>query len=197
MENKVGGDWEVNNSISIPKPVFKMLRPEKLAGGIAPGPGGSASSNSSFSYQIIGDRFELPIQVRQVLFQRDCEEIPLSENQLGYFSDLETLEWFWEIVSDSNRAKEVSPPSPLQTPPADDSTQEGEILLEDETKPESIDTQNYDKLSEGDIFVCETLHTPPIGERSVELECPTAPKKKRVLRRFNEPKIETYDFSQF
>ena len=96
------------------------MKPENLRANNETGVKDTDSSCSSFHHHTIGDRFELPSQVRQALFERDCEEIPLSENQLGYFSDLETLEWFWEIVKDeSDRTKEVSPPSPSRTPPGE------------------------------------------------------------------------------
>ena len=37
---------------------------------------------------------------------------------MGYFSDLDTLEWFWDIVKeeDFQRTKEVTPPSSFETP---------------------------------------------------------------------------------
>ena len=196
-ENKIGSDWVVNNSLSVPKLLFKILRPENLIGSIAPGLEGAEISKSNFRYEIIGDRFDLPDQVRKVFFQRDCEEIPLSENQLGYFSDLETLEWFWEIVSESQRTKEVSPPSPFQTPPAEDSTQEGEMLFEHAMEPQPTDVQNCEKSSDAEVFVCESHHTPKKYDRRQDVECPTAPKKKRVLRRLDHSKVETFPFSQF
>ena len=74
---------------------------------------------------------------------------------MGYFCDLETLEWFWEIVQDSSPTKEVSPPSPLETPPPEDSTQEGEMFLEDEQESQQMVEQ-----ADGSDFICGTSLTP-------------------------------------
>ena len=62
--------------------------------------------------------FELFVSVREVVFLFDFEDTHLSENQLGYMSQLETLEWFWELVRNpqSPRMKEVTPPTPLPIP---------------------------------------------------------------------------------
>ena len=97
LENRSGTDWEVVSSISLPKTVFQIMKPENLRANNETGVKDTDSSCSSFHHHTIGDRFELPSQVRQALFERDCEEIPLSENQLGYFSDLETLECFGRL----------------------------------------------------------------------------------------------------
>ena len=74
--------------------------------------------------------------IKKVLFKCDCEELPLSENQMGYFSDLETLEWFWDITKEEEfqRTKEVTLPSPFETPVNENSTEEGELLVYQEPK---------------------------------------------------------------
>ena len=61
------------------------------------------------------DRFELAVSVREVFFRFDCEDIPLSKKLLDFLSDLETLGWLWEIVSNpqSPRLKEVKPLCPF------------------------------------------------------------------------------------
>ena len=72
------------------------------------------------------DRFELPVGVREVLFCSECEDIPLSENQLGYMSELETLDWYWKIVSQrqSPRLNEVTTPSLFSAHPYQDSNED-------------------------------------------------------------------------
>ena len=114
----------------------------------------------------------------------------MSENQLGCFSDLETLDWFWEIVQDSSRTTEVSPPSPFKTPPQEDSTQEGEMLLENEQ------SQQMGKQADSDVFMCETAIT-PTKKPSDDPVCPPAPKKSRIARVNTPSEKETLDFSQF
>ena len=39
----------------------------------------------------IYNRFELPYDVRQLLFDTDCQNIPFLEYQLGCMTDLENL----------------------------------------------------------------------------------------------------------
>ena len=60
------------------------------------------TSTNSYRAKTVVDRLELPTQVKKVLFKCDYEEIPLSENQMGSFSDLETLECFWDKVKKKN-----------------------------------------------------------------------------------------------
>ena len=66
---------------------------------------------------------------------------------------------FWEIVKDeSGRTKEVSPPSPSRTPPGEESTQEGEMIFNDDAKSQLMDSQQC--WSDGESFICETHRTP-------------------------------------
>ena len=50
------------------------------------------TSTNSYQAKTVIDHFELPTQVKKELLKCDGEEMPLLENQVGYFSDLETLE---------------------------------------------------------------------------------------------------------
>ena len=102
-------DWQVMTSVSLPKPLMEI--PKLKASGPRnstslgnvptsinnyPGPRTSTflenvpTSTNSYRAKTVVDRMELLTQVEKVLFKCDCEEIPLSENQMGYFSDLET-----------------------------------------------------------------------------------------------------------
>ena len=63
---------------------------------------------TSFTTSIVYDRFELPCGVRQLLFDIDCRNIPFSENQLGCMTDLESLEWYWDIKSTPESPQEAS-----------------------------------------------------------------------------------------
>ena len=112
LEQKTANSGEVINSLSVPKAVLDVLQTDTNLSSLLKGLEGEETPSKNFEKQTIFDRFQLPPEVQRVLFERDCEEIPMSENQLGYFSDLKTLEWFWEIVQDSSRT-EVSPASPF------------------------------------------------------------------------------------
>ena len=51
----------------------------------------------------------------------------LPENQMGYLSDLQTLEWFWNKIREDEivfRTEKISPAWNFQTTPTADSTKE-------------------------------------------------------------------------
>ena len=89
--------WSIKSSISIPKALFILLRAECVLG-INPSIFNSTDTvENPFTKTIVYERFELPYGVRQLLFDIDCRNIPFSENQLGCMTDLESLEWYWDI----------------------------------------------------------------------------------------------------
>ena len=110
-------DWQVMTSVSLPKPLMEILKLKESGPSISTILENVPTSTNSNRAKTVVDRLELPTQVKKVLFKCDCEEIPLSENQMGYISDLETLEWFWDIVKEEEfqRMKEVTLPSPFET----------------------------------------------------------------------------------
>ena len=61
-----------------------------------------------FTTTIVYGRFELPYGVRQLLFDINCQNIPFSKNQLGGITDLESLEWHWDIASSPESLQEAS-----------------------------------------------------------------------------------------
>ena len=91
--------WSIKSSVSIPKDLFNLLRAECVLG-INPNSFNSTDTGeNTFTTTIVYDRFELPYGVRQLLFDIDCQNIPLSETQLGCMTDLGSLEWYWDIAS--------------------------------------------------------------------------------------------------
>ena len=110
-------DWQVVTSVLLPKPLMEILKMKTSGPRISTGFGNVPMSinkypvpristilenvptpTNSYRAKTVVDRLELPTKVKQLLFRCKCEEIFLSENQMGYFSDLEALEWFWDIV---------------------------------------------------------------------------------------------------
>ena len=202
-------DWQVMTSVSLPKPLMEILKLKASGPRISTSPGNVPTSinnypgpristilenvptsTNSYRAKTVIDRLELPTQVKKVLFKCDCEEIPLSENQMGYFSDLETLEWFWDIVNedDFQRTKEVALPSPFESIVNENSTEEGELLVYQEPKTAG-------NISNADVFTCQRPKTPETMG-SNDKECPPAPKKPKkttgVLFEFGE----RLDFSE-
>ena len=93
--------------MSVPKDLFSMLehkstKETSICNNLSEADG----TEVSFKKTIIYDRFDLPVTVRDVLFQVDCQNIRVSENQLGCLSDLETLEWFWNGSTSSGSSED-------------------------------------------------------------------------------------------
>ena len=109
---------------------------------------------------------------------------------MGYFSDLETLEWFWDIVKEEEfqRTKEVTLPSPLETLVNKNSTEEGELLVYQEPKTAG-------NISNANVFTCQR---PKIPETmgSNEKNCPPAPKKPKKITGFLFEFGERLDLSE-
>ena len=96
------GEWSIESSMSVPKDVFGLLKAE--GGSVTSADSlGAGLADKKFHAKQLADRFELPLHVRKILFKLYCEEIPISENQPGYFSDLETIECFRDIVRNKER----------------------------------------------------------------------------------------------
>ena len=87
--------------------MFIQLRAQCVLG-IKPSSFNSTDTVEDPFNTIVYDRFELPYGVRQLLFDIDCRNIPFSENQLGCMTDLESLEWYWDIASSPESPQETS-----------------------------------------------------------------------------------------
>ena len=122
-EEKSDDQWNVKKSISVRKDKFGTLKSKSVPPNIVSSLGTVGLAEEKFHVGTNIDRFELPVSVREVLFRFDCEDILLSENQLGDMSDVETLQWYWETISNpqSPRLEKVTPPTPFLTPPYQDS----------------------------------------------------------------------------
>ena len=116
--DKSDHEWSVRNSISVPEHINALLHSKSVPPNIVSSLGTVSLAEEIFHVPTNGDRFELPVSVRGVLFRFHCEDIPQSENQLGYMWNSETLELYWEIVINLiyPGLKEVTPPSPFSTP---------------------------------------------------------------------------------
>ena len=197
-------DWAVVNSLSVPKDLFFLLNGKGSTSALRGNLGSVGDSEIKFHARTLPDRLELPLHVRKTLLERDCEEIPLYENQTGYFNDLETLEWFWNIPKDENTHKEAAE-SPLQPHP---NVEVATFPLESEASIFMCETSNNrtalsipaceDNSNEGEMFVCEPPLTPAKTAPTEPEECPPAPKKRRFIRRPLFPtEMEALHFSQF
>ena len=82
-EVKSDHEWSVESSISVPKDIFGLLKSKSVPPNIVSSLGTVSLAEENFHVRTNVDSFELNVTVREVLFRFDCENIPLSENQLG------------------------------------------------------------------------------------------------------------------
>ena len=97
---------------------FGLLKSESVTPNFVDSLGMVGISEEVFDGDTNVERLELPVSVRQVLFRFICGDRAPCKNQFCSMSDFETLEWYWEAVSNphSPRLKKVTPPSPFFSP---------------------------------------------------------------------------------
>ena len=100
--------WSIKSSVSIPKDLFFLLRGKCVSGTNPNSFNLTDILETPFTTAIVFDRIELPYGVRQLLFDIDCRNIPVSENQLGCMTDLENLESYWDNKSTPESPQEAS-----------------------------------------------------------------------------------------
>ena len=81
--------------------------------------------------------------VRKILFDYDIKEIPLYENQEGYWRDLEIIDSFWRIPT--------SPESPDFT------------TRSNSPQPDSTPTPSTSEVAEVSIIASSSVETPPVS----------------------------------
>ena len=125
--------WSIKSSVSIPKDLFVLLQVECVSGTNPNSFNLTDTLETPFTTTIVYDRFELPYGVRQLLFDIDCQNIPVSENQLGCMTNLENLESYWDIKG--------TPESPQDAPcslsPNIADTNQGQIACDSPIKSET------------------------------------------------------------
>jgi len=94
--------WELCDSLSIPTSTWAVIQ------SVLGLKSSTQDDENKVENKEIMDRDDLPQSVKRKLFSYDCENVPLSENQLGYFGDVQTLEDYWQIQRPSSSA--VTPP---------------------------------------------------------------------------------------
>ena len=196
-------DWAVVNSLSIPKDLFGLLNAKGSTVNRRENLAAVGEADANFVARTLIDRLELPLHVRRTLLERDCEEIPLYENQTGYFNDLESLEWFWDVPEENVGERKTEPTNQLGAKLALENSsmeEEGDIFMCETTSSQSVSTVPPcdETLDGGESFVFKSPQTPMKVVPNVLPDCPPAPKKRKLIRRPSFlRKMETLDFSQF
>ena len=72
LEQQTANQWEVVNSLSVPKAVLNVSQTDTNLMSLTKRLEGEETPNKIFEKQTIYERFQLPPEVRRVLFERDC-----------------------------------------------------------------------------------------------------------------------------
>ena len=166
----------------MPKDIFGLLKGKESTFTCLENFGCVGTAEVKFHAKTIEDRLQLPIPVRKCLLDRDCDEIPLYQNQTGYFNDLETLEWFWDLPKESSEDDpgKKTPNSHCSKPFVEGLSGDGRGDVSVSVLPTSasaLAVPPIDDSSTEDFFVCESHKTPSKRHATSEQECPNAPKK--------------------
>ena len=105
----------------------------------------------------------LPIQIERILCSDDCAMVPITDNQMGFFREVESLEYFWEVEHDP------ASPSPQVSP---------EVLActEDEETKEGDDMSMSPEIVTPDSTRTVALEPPPVKNAKKQ--------EKKLLKRF-------------
>ena len=90
----VDEDWSIGSLMSVPSDFFRVVKAKGGSLAFLDIFGEVCLADKVFTQNQNPDRFELSLHICKILFQLECEEIPISEKQLGYFTGLETIEKF-------------------------------------------------------------------------------------------------------
>ena len=88
----------------------------------------------------------LPIQLKRILCRDNCAMVPLTENQMGFFREVDSLEDFWRVEHDpASPSPQVSPEVPVcttedkETKDGDDLTVSPQIVTPDTTRTAALE----------------------------------------------------------
>ena len=88
----------------------------------------------------------LPIQIKRILCRDDCAMVPLTENQMGFFREVDSLEDFWGVEHDPASPSPQVSPEVLVCTTEDEETKDGDDLTALEPPPVKKAKQQEKKL---------------------------------------------------
>ena len=91
-------EWNVSSSKATPTNIFVLLKGKRDSPNIFKTLGHVEVAGGDFYSHKYLEGFHFPNHVSEVSCPSDCENIPLWENQLGFKSDLKTLERYRQMV---------------------------------------------------------------------------------------------------
>ena len=149
--------WVTVNHMAKPIVIFDFIQSFRFEKGLVKGAQYLLDFVTSYVREFVFDPDTLDDGVRKIFYDYDVKEIPLYENQEGYWRDLELVESIWKMEPDIESPQTFSePPTPAMVQDTIAFTPENKT----ENKPD-------------DVSSSASLATPPVSK------C-FAPKKRRI-----------------
>ena len=136
-------EWITFNNMALPIVIFDYIQPFRFEKALMKGAQYTMDYVTGYVREFVFNPETIDENVRKTLYDYDIKEIPLYENQEGYWRDLEIMKSFWGIPK--------SPESP-------DITTRSNFPL-----PDSTPTPSTPKVAEVSIIASSSLETPPVS----------------------------------
>ena len=136
-------EWITINHMALPIVVFDYIQSFRFEKALMKGAQYTIDHVTGYVREFVLNPETIDENVRKILYDYDIKEIPLCENQEGYWRDLEIIDSFWRIPT--------SPESP------DNTTRSNSPL------PDSTPTPSTPEVAEVSIIASSSLETPPVS----------------------------------
>ena len=136
-------EWITINHMALPIVIFDYIQSFRFEKALMQGAQYTIDHVTGYVRKFVFNPETIDENVRKILYDYDIKEIPLYENQEGYWRDLEIIDSFWRIPK--------SPESP-------DITSRSNSPL-----PDSTPTPSTPKVAEVSIIASSGLETPPVS----------------------------------
>ena len=151
-------EWITINHMALPIVIFDYIQSFRFEKALMKGAQYTIDHVTGYVREFVFNPETIDENVRKILYDYDIKEIPLYENQEGYWRDLEIIDSFWRTPK--------SPESP-------DITSRSNSPL-----PNSTPTPSTPKVAEVSIIASSSLETPTVSL------C-FAPKKRKLISTSN------------
>ena len=136
-------EWITINHMALPIVIFDYIQSFRFEKALMKGAEYTIDHFTGYLRKFVLNPEKIDENVRKIFHDYDVKEIPLYENQEGYWRDLEIIDSFWRIPN--------SPENP------DITTRSNSPL------PDSTPTPSNPKVAEVFVIASSSLETPPVS----------------------------------
>ena len=136
-------EWITINHMALPIVIFDYIKSFRFEKALMKGAQYTIDHVTGYVREFVFNPETIDENVRKILYDYDIKEIPLYENQEGYWRNLEIIDSFWLIPK--------SPESPNIT------------SRSNSPLPDSTPTPSTPKVAEVSIIASSSLETPPVS----------------------------------